>query len=57
MMTMHGDLAAEGPGVADRLERVAAALRSHNIEAIVVGTGEEARTVVLGRASTPEACR
>jgi hypothetical protein len=31
-----------------RLERVAAALRSHNIEAIIVDTGREAREVVLG---------
>jgi hypothetical protein len=34
--------------VADPVERVAAALRTHNIEAIVVETGEEARNVVLG---------
>ena len=33
---------------ADRIERVAAALRSHNIETIVVDSGEEARRVVLG---------
>ncbi|HEY1169244.1 MAG TPA: LUD domain-containing protein [Candidatus Limnocylindrales bacterium] len=33
---------------ADRIERVAAALRSHNIEAIVVDSGAEARRVVLG---------
>lgn len=32
----------------DRVESVAAALRSHNIEAIVVQTGDEARDVVLG---------
>ena len=32
----------------DPVERVAAALRSHNIEAIVVDTGAEARAVVLG---------
>jgi hypothetical protein len=32
----------------DRLERVAATLRSHNIEAIIVDTGSEAREVVLG---------
>jgi LUD domain len=31
----------------DRLERVAETLRSHNIEVIVVATGEEAREVVL----------
>ena len=34
--------------VAKQLEDVAAALRSHNIEAIVVETGTEARDVVLG---------
>jgi hypothetical protein len=33
--------------VGDRVEQVAAALRSHNIEAIVVGTGAEARKTVL----------
>jgi hypothetical protein len=33
---------------AERLDEVAAALRSHNIEAIVVETGAEARNVVLG---------
>ena len=31
----------------DRVERVAEALRSHNIEAIVVDTAAEARTAVL----------
>ena len=36
------------PGLqADAVELVAAALRSHNIEAIVVGTGDEARQAVL----------
>jgi hypothetical protein len=34
--------------VARRLDEVADALRSHNIEAIVVGDGEEARAIVLG---------
>ena len=34
--------------VADRIAHVAAALRSHNIEAIVVETGAEAKDVVLG---------
>ncbi len=38
----------EATTVADRVEQVAAALRSHNIEAIVVETGAEARDVVLG---------
>jgi hypothetical protein len=32
----------------DRIERVATALRSHNIETIVVDSGEDARKVVLG---------
>jgi hypothetical protein len=32
----------------DRIERVAAALRSHNIETIVVDSAEDAREVVLG---------
>ncbi len=47
-MTTLGSGAAEGPDAADPVERVAAVLRSHNIEAIVVDTGAEARTVVLG---------
>ena len=34
--------------VVDRVDEVAAALRSHNIEAIVVETGAEAKEVVLG---------
>jgi hypothetical protein len=34
--------------VGDRVEQVAAALRAHKIEAIVVDSGEEARRVVLG---------
>src|SRR6478736_1645881 len=34
--------------VADRISRVAAALRSHNIEAIVVDTGAQARDIALG---------
>jgi hypothetical protein len=34
--------------VVDRVEDVAAALRSHNIEAIVVETGAEAKDLVLG---------
>jgi hypothetical protein len=38
----------DGTTVADRIERVAAALRSHNIEAPVVETGAQARDVVLG---------
>lgn len=38
----------ELPETNDPLERVAAALRTHTIEAIVVETGDEARQVVLG---------
>ena len=38
----------DGTAVGDRLEHVAEALRSHNIEAIVVDTGAEAKDVVLG---------
>ena len=48
MTTTGNRAAAESPRVADRVEWVAAALRSHNIEAIVVDTGQEARAVVLG---------
>jgi LUD domain len=36
------------PGIHVRLERVAAALRSHNIEAVIVDSGREAKEVVLG---------
>jgi hypothetical protein len=45
MTSQPGDPADTDP--ADPVERVAAALRSHNIETIVVATGEEARRVVL----------
>jgi hypothetical protein len=48
MTTLEIDSATENAGDDDRVERAAAALRSHNIEAIVVDTGEEARVVVLG---------
>ena len=48
MTTLSTDVAADIAGVADRVELVAGALRSHNIEAIVVDTGDEARTLVLG---------
>lgn len=48
MTTLSEDSkSARGAGV-DPVERVAAALRSHNIEAIVVDTGADARAVVLG---------
>ncbi len=48
MTTLHEEPTGEGTMLADPVEHVAAALRSHNIEAIVVENGEEARTVVLG---------
>lgn len=48
-MTTPGSEIAAGPfDVPDPIERVAAALRAHNIEAIVVDTAAEARDVVLG---------
>ena len=40
---------ASGDSAIDPVERVAAALRSHNIEAIVVETGDQARAAVLER--------
>src|SRR6476646_965003 len=39
---------AETTRVNDLVERVAAVLRSHNIEAIVVDTADQARETVLG---------
>jgi L-lactate utilization protein LutC len=48
MTTLKRDRDGGSGDLADSLERVAAALRSHNIEAIVVETGERAREVVLG---------
>jgi ATP:corrinoid adenosyltransferase len=45
MTSQPGDPGDTDPS--DPIERVAAALRSHNIETIVVATGEEARRVVL----------
>jgi hypothetical protein len=41
-------MAEHDEAVVDRVDRVAEALRSHRIEAIVVESGEEARRVVLG---------
>jgi hypothetical protein len=41
------DVAEIDLGDSDRVERVAAALRSHKIETIIVDTGEEARGAVL----------
>ncbi len=48
MTTIDRDPSAGAAGAGDRVERVAAALRSHNIEAIVVASGVEARAAVLG---------
>jgi LUD domain len=41
------DQDAAGSGTPDRVEAVAAALRSHKIDAVVVSTAEEAREAVL----------
>jgi hypothetical protein len=46
-MTIDEELGGDASDVARRLDGVAAALRSHNIDAIVVGTGDEARRAVL----------
>jgi hypothetical protein len=46
--TLEEGLRSEGEALADPVERVAAALRAHNIETIVVETGDEARAAVLG---------
>ena len=48
MTTSESQATLAEPDSADPVERVAAALRSHNIEAIVVETGDQARQVVLG---------
>lgn len=48
MTTPGNDVVTSGAGAVDSVDGVAAALRSHNIEAIVVDTGEEARALVLG---------
>lgn len=48
MTTLHEEPTGEGTVLADPVELVAAALRSHNIEAVVVEDGEEARAFVLG---------
>jgi hypothetical protein len=47
-MTIDEQVGTDARAGAERLDEVAAALRSHNIEAIVVETGAEARNVVLG---------
>lgn len=48
MTTIEIEIATEKTLLPDRVERVAAALRSHNIDAIVVDSGKEAREAVLG---------
>ena len=40
MTTLDNDIVTEAAGGDDRVERVVAALRSNNIEAIVVDTGD-----------------
>jgi hypothetical protein len=45
--TVAGQVASGEEPATDRLEQVAAALRQHNIEAILVATGDEARRTVL----------
>lgn len=51
MTTLGSEVATGRSDGADRVVRVAAALRSHNIEAIVVDTGEEARRAASSRES------
>ena len=46
-MTTPSEVAPTEAPILDPVERVAAAIRAHNIEAIVVDTGVEARAVVL----------
>ncbi len=48
MTTPDRATAPDPDGVPDPLEAVTAALRSHNIEVIIVGSGDEARDAVLG---------
>lgn len=48
MTTVHEQVGTGAAEIAQRLDEVAAALRSHNIETIVVENGEEARAFVLG---------
>ena len=47
MKTLEGDLTNLAAQTADRIERVAAAIRAHNIEVIVVDTGVQARSAAL----------
>ena len=48
MTTLASDISGGSVPTDDRIERVAEALRSHRIEAVVVDTADEARAVVLG---------
>jgi LUD domain len=47
MTTLHEEPAGDGTVLADPVEHVAAALRTHNIEAVVVEDGEAARAFVV----------
>jgi hypothetical protein len=47
MTAIEAGSGAQGRQLVDPVERVAAALRSHNFEAIVVDSGEDARSAVL----------
>lgn len=47
MTTIASELTSRDPTDGDHVEHVAAALRLHNIEAIVVETGDDARRTVL----------
>jgi selenocysteine lyase/cysteine desulfurase len=49
MTKVGSDPAASSTGAVDPVERVAAALRSHNIETVVVDTAQDAPDVVLVR--------
>ncbi len=48
-MTTRTRATARQPDETDRVERVAAAIRAHNIEVLVVETAADARAVVLGQ--------
>jgi hypothetical protein len=48
MTTRPTELTIDSDALSDQIERVASALRSHNIEAVIVETAEEARKVILG---------
>ena len=48
MTTLERDPVSDDAGAADPLDAVAAALRAHHIEVIVVDSGAKARATVLG---------